>query len=211
MLADEPPDLRRLNPLVPADLRAIVQKAMQKPIAWRYATGVELAADLQAFLRGEPVQARPITGLQRLRRWASREPWRALAAGLVLLLMPLLVAFLALRSERGTEVEAGRQVLREARLDRLLADGFREAGEGDVKTAKKVFGQMLEVVPDCEEGIAGLSVVARHEGLLPAIAALRQPTKQPLTKALRRRGGRGGHFGGRRSRADPSIRFRCRR
>lgn len=187
VLADEPPDLRRLNPLVPADLRAIVQKAMQKPIAWRYATGVELAADLQAFLRGEPVQARPITGLQRLRRWASREPWRALAAGLVLLLMPLLVAFLALRSERGTEVEAGRQVLREARLDRLLADGFREAGEGDVKTAKKVFGQMLEVVPDCEEGIAGLSVVARHEGLLPAIAALRQPTKQPLTKALRRR------------------------
>jgi hypothetical protein len=55
----------------------------------RYATAREMADDLRRFLRGEPVRARPIRGLERLWRWSRRKP--ALAS-LIGALATLLVA-----------------------------------------------------------------------------------------------------------------------
>jgi len=188
VLRDEPTDLGRLNRAVPADLRAIVQKAMQKIAAWRYADGAALAQDLRAFLRGEPVTARPTTRLQRLRRWAAREPWRALAAGLLVVLVPIAATFAIRNARHEDQVALGERVQRAERIDRLLADGFREASEGDLATARRVFGELLEFQPGCEEGVAGLSVVARRAGVERALQALRDhPQSLALSGALRRR------------------------
>jgi serine/threonine-protein kinase len=45
---------------------------MAKDHARRYATAAELAADLQRFLSGEPVQARPANWLAQFYAWAQR-------------------------------------------------------------------------------------------------------------------------------------------
>ena len=69
---EEPRPVRKVNKAVPADLETIVLKAMAKNPAERYATAQEMASDLRRFLRDEPILARPLTLLQRTRRWARR-------------------------------------------------------------------------------------------------------------------------------------------
>lgn len=68
-----------------ADLERIVAKAMHKDAARRYGTAQELAADLQRWLDGEPVQAHPDSGAYRLRKFVSRHPAGVALAGVALL------------------------------------------------------------------------------------------------------------------------------
>ena len=71
---------RHLNPRVPAALEWVCLKCLEKDPARRYSTALALAEDLERYLDGEPVEARPATAGQRLLRWSRREP--ALAARL---------------------------------------------------------------------------------------------------------------------------------
>ncbi|HBJ87133.1 MAG TPA: hypothetical protein DDZ88_25390 [Verrucomicrobiales bacterium] len=63
-----------LNPEVPRDLECIVLKALSHRPTDRYANGAALAEDLERFLAGQPVQARPISRLTHLARQARRKP-----------------------------------------------------------------------------------------------------------------------------------------
>jgi len=83
ILSEEPTRPRRSNPAIPPELETIVLKAMAKGPAERYATGRELAADLERFLKDEPIRARRPTPLQRARKWARRHKpivWSAIVA-----------------------------------------------------------------------------------------------------------------------------------
>ena len=57
---EEPAPIRRLNPAVPVDLATIVTKAISKDPASRYETALKLADDLDRFLEGRPIAARPV-------------------------------------------------------------------------------------------------------------------------------------------------------
>src|SRR5262249_45944751 len=78
------------HPGIARDLEAIVFKCLEKEPKKRYPTSRELAADLQRYLSGEPVRARPVRGLERGWKWMKRRP--ALAA----LLAVIVVAALSL-------------------------------------------------------------------------------------------------------------------
>jgi WD40 repeat protein/serine/threonine protein kinase len=75
----EPPRLRVIEPRIPRDLETILMKAIEKDPRRRYASAEALAGDLRRFLADEPILARRIGPLERLGRWARRNP---LAAGL---------------------------------------------------------------------------------------------------------------------------------
>jgi tetratricopeptide (TPR) repeat protein len=85
---EEPTKPRRLNPAIPPELETIVLKSMAKSPSERYGTARELAADLERFLKDEPIRARRPTSIQRARKWARRHRptvWSAVAALLVTL------------------------------------------------------------------------------------------------------------------------------
>jgi len=58
VLESDPPVPRSINRQVDRDLEMIALKSLQKPQELRYATAAAMAADLRAFLHGEPVAAR---------------------------------------------------------------------------------------------------------------------------------------------------------
>jgi len=86
VLHEEPLPLRVLNSRVPKDLETICLKCLDKEPHRRYGTSDELAADLRRFLNGHPVQARPVSRLNKSYRWARRNPWVAATAALVCLI-----------------------------------------------------------------------------------------------------------------------------
>lgn len=79
VIKNEPIPPRQLEERIPADLETICLKALQKDIGKRYESCGEFAADLERFLRGEPIHARPVSNVERGIRWCKRNP---LVAGL---------------------------------------------------------------------------------------------------------------------------------
>jgi serine/threonine protein kinase/Tfp pilus assembly protein PilF len=88
IVEQEPTPIRRSNPAVPADLATIVTKALSKNPSNRYETAIKLGEDLERYLDGLPIMARPVGPLRRSWRWCRRKPVQAgLAAALGLALI----------------------------------------------------------------------------------------------------------------------------
>jgi len=82
----EPLPPRVLNRRVPRDLETICLKCLQKEPAQRYPRADEVAAELDRFLNGQPIRARPIGAFARALRWCRRKPALAAALGVVVTL-----------------------------------------------------------------------------------------------------------------------------
>ncbi len=85
---------RRLRPGVPLDLETIALRCLEKDPARRYGSAREVAEELERWLDGRPILARPVSGPARLVRWARRRPGAAGLAALAVL-VPVLVSVVA--------------------------------------------------------------------------------------------------------------------
>lgn len=61
-----------VRPDVDSDLETICLKCLRYDENERYATAEELAMDLQRYLRGEPIHARPAGLIHKFRKWSTR-------------------------------------------------------------------------------------------------------------------------------------------
>ena len=109
MLSESP----ALGPDVPPPLRTICETALAAAPKRRYTSAGAMAADLRAFLAGQPIKARPPGALFRLARFSKRHP-RLVSALVAGAMVSGLVALRALWIAGG-EVRAGRAQLAEAR------------------------------------------------------------------------------------------------
>jgi predicted Zn finger-like uncharacterized protein len=96
LLSEEPPGLRSLRADVPRDLEAICQKAMCKEPEGRYAALQDFAEDLRRWLSDVPTKVRPAGYLERISRWARREP-RVAGLTLAVAVSLVLAASISLR------------------------------------------------------------------------------------------------------------------
>ncbi len=113
----EPTPPRRTNPRVDRDLECICLKCLQKEPELRYGSVELLAEDLEHWLAGKPVQARPIGRVSRVRRWCRRRPWVASLALISIMLVNLLLigsigSALWIARERNRTQEAARLLRR---------------------------------------------------------------------------------------------------
>lgn len=94
-----PPELRRT---LPRDLQAITLRALERQPRERYASAADMRDDLQRFLSGEFVRARPVSLPERAIRCARKNPDVATLSGLCICFAMLLVGALIRNNQQLT-------------------------------------------------------------------------------------------------------------
>jgi len=119
VIFEDPVPPSRLNASVPRDVETICLKCLQKTPGLRYAGADALAEDLDHFLQGEAIAARPDGRLQRVVRRIRRQPVLAtVVAASTLLALVFIGGALWLISQRAAGERAAEEDLREmARLE----------------------------------------------------------------------------------------------
>ncbi|HMJ06419.1 MAG TPA: protein kinase, partial [Chthoniobacterales bacterium] len=142
--AEKPaPKLRAIAPQIDRDLETICAKCLEREPAARYRSANDLAVDLERWLEGRPIVARPVLPPTQFWRWSRRNP--VLAASIILSLMLGVLAIgwqskgRELAGTIRTEALAARSVLvlpfldlDRAAPDESLALGLAPALQGDL-------------------------------------------------------------------------------
>jgi hypothetical protein len=102
IVQDPPCSPRKAKPGLDRDLETILLKCLEKDPAQRYASADALADDLEAWLAGEPIKARPPGLLRRAGRWARRH-YLVAAAAAALVLTAAVVPFVGPEADLATE------------------------------------------------------------------------------------------------------------
>ena len=87
VINDEPTSPRKLNESVSRDLETICLKCLEKESDCRYQTAAEVADELDRFINGNPIHARPISTGVRFVRWCRRHRTSAVAGMAVLTIL----------------------------------------------------------------------------------------------------------------------------
>ncbi len=136
---DDPVSPSRLVPKVPRDLETISLKCLQKDPARRYSSAGALAVDLKRYLDGESIEARPIAGWERAWKWSRRNPARAAAIFLSLVLTGGLIA--------GALAEKDARLARSLLIATTLSDAPRlEGAAAEARTASQITDARRRIV-----------------------------------------------------------------
>jgi serine/threonine-protein kinase len=134
MVRNSPPQPpTRLNEKLPRDLEVICLKCLEKDPRHRYASAQALADDLHRWLRGEPIAARPVGPVVRLRMWARRKP---ALAGLSVALIVASIAGIIGVTWQWREAVSQRNQARVARDQALRQEKAAREAEADARTAR---------------------------------------------------------------------------
>jgi WD40 repeat protein len=137
VLEHEPDRPHALNPNADRDLETVCLKCLEKDPHRRYESAVALADELECWLRGEPITARPVGHWTRAMKWARRRPALAALVGVILLAtVSLLGVGLYYNAQLQTALQqvdtkqtALDGTIAEARRDRRAAQGLLLASQ----------------------------------------------------------------------------------
>jgi tetratricopeptide (TPR) repeat protein len=127
---EEPPGLSMVDRVYRGDIETIARKALEKDKTRRYASAVDLGADIQRYLDDQPIMARPPSAVYQLGKFARRH--RGLMAGVAAVFVVLIAGIaaattMALRASRAQEQA---QAVSDFLQDDLLAQAGASAQAG---------------------------------------------------------------------------------
>lgn len=162
--------LRALDPKIPKDLESICLKALARLPEQRYANAALLAEDLQRFLNGQPVLARPISAPQRLFRLIRQRPLISsliFLLGLALLSGTIVSNAFRIRAEKNFALAATN--LQKAAAERDRAKAVVELLQGMISAADVNYGDRDVKMVDALAGLE--SRMAEQLANLPELEA----------------------------------------
>ncbi|MCI0604101.1 protein kinase [bacterium] len=96
---DEVVLLRTRNPEIPRDVETIVMKCLEKEPARRYQSAKALAEDIDRYLEGEPIQARPVSLIRKIGK-KLRKHKGLMATATVALLITIIFGWISWNTRR---------------------------------------------------------------------------------------------------------------
>ena len=167
---DQPTPLSLHVPRLPRDLTTICSKCMEKDPRRRYASASAVAEDLRRYLAFEPILARPIGTVGRLRRWVRRRPsfaillFTTIAGSLTLFVIIVCLWRDAARARGRAEDLAASEASARAIASRERDDATRARMDSDRLAAELLLDESLAACArgELEAGLNGLDVARRQ-------------------------------------------------
>ncbi len=189
----EPVPPSRLQPGLPRDAETIVLKCLEKDPHRRYADAAALADDLDRFLTGQPILARPTGPVERLRKWARRRPAVALLSATVVVVTILsftLVTWQWRRAEAKAAAAAAanertqraRLVASEGRAQLTLHHALALCDQGEIARGLSGLAQSLELAAEARSAVLDRPI---RINLADWGDQLIRPLRLPSTRYLR--------------------------
>ena len=142
-------DVRRprdLAPKIDGELESILLKALARSPAGRYASAAELASDLEKYLRGDPLSARPPTLAYFVAKRVRRYRWAITLGGAVAatLLAMALYSYVrvavardaAVRAQKSAESARQSALASQALAEQRLADGLLAQADAKAEASR---------------------------------------------------------------------------
>jgi eukaryotic-like serine/threonine-protein kinase len=156
VLEQEPQPPSRLNASLHADLEVICLKCLRKEPGQRYASAAALADDLENWLEGRPINARPVGRLERFRSWCRRNPVPTFAAATVLAVA--ILAFVLIADSRNRAVALAEDNGNLAQANGKLAVDKTQLAESNGRLA-------VEKEKEARRAQREATLLAIHQGL----------------------------------------------
>jgi WD40 repeat protein len=192
--SSEPPRPRGLNPRIDRDLETIALKCLEKEPRSRYVSAAALAEDLERWLAGEPIRARPAGPIERAAKWARRRPASAALCGLLAMSFLLGLGALIWSWQAAVAAKRHQQVRAAQEAEERLAETARANQEAQEKhrLAVKLYfknialarlefadnnlGRANELLSECEADLRGWEWHFLDRYFHPDTMTLRQHT-----------------------------------
>jgi eukaryotic-like serine/threonine-protein kinase len=140
VLEREPERPGKLNLRIDSDLDTICLKCLDKDPAKRYDSAAALASDLEHWLAGEPISARPVGTPARLWRWCRRNPGLAIASATAVAALMVAAAvstvFAVYQTENAWQLAQDKEDLRREQIRKqdALTEANTQKGRADERT-----------------------------------------------------------------------------
>ncbi len=160
---EDPIRPRRLNAWVPADLEAIIIKAMEKSPTDRYATAQDLADDLKRFLHNEPIRARRPSVWRAAVKWGRRHlELVGTAAVAALLILAVAVTLLSVKNRqlnvKTQDAENARNLAEQTEKNAVKAAKLEKLARADAERAHKQQKENTDLLLDALDQIPFIMV-----------------------------------------------------
>lgn len=136
-------DRRGLVAELRGDLDNVVLKAMHCDPNRRYQTAAAFAADIQNYLDGRPVQARPDTWTYRARKFVRRNAWAVTGFAASVLMIATLTGFYTVRLSEERDI-ARRERKSADSVAEFMTDVFRRANPNETRGAEVTVRDALD-------------------------------------------------------------------
>lgn len=156
VLEADPVPPRQLNPHIPRDLETIVLKCLEKSPVRRFGTARMLAEEIDRFLNGQPIHARPVGRPERAWRWCRRNPIVALTSSVATTLLLAVATVSTVAYFREADLRQEVQAKERATSNALMAESTAKRAALRASTAERAASQIATTQ-------AGLAKAKSHE------------------------------------------------
>lgn len=185
IVEEEPVAPSKLSRKVDKNLETICLKCMEKNVNHRYQTCKELSEDLERYLKGEPILAKPMSSWERLSRQMKKNRQKTLkvAGGIVFLVALGLFLWLQLSNDNEGLNEQEKKNLMKAQT--FLQEARELKKKNQIDKALRKFEQTISTYPKLTEAyLEKGDVYQRYKDYQKAIEEYERVLKVDKTYAL---------------------------